>query len=43
LVVGAALSIFTGRSWMWSAGRQLLIAGAAAGVTYMIGHLVGSG
>jgi VIT1/CCC1 family predicted Fe2+/Mn2+ transporter len=43
LVVGAALSIFTGRSWMWSAGRQLLISGAAAGVTYMIGHLVGSG
>lgn len=43
LVVGAALSFFTGRSWMWSAGRQLLISGAAAGVTYTIGHLVGSG
>ncbi|HEY4929100.1 MAG TPA: VIT1/CCC1 transporter family protein [Acidimicrobiales bacterium] len=43
LVVGAALSIFTGRSWMWSAGRQLLISGAAAGVTYTIGHLVGTG
>ena len=43
LVVGAALSFFTGRSWMWSAGRQLLISGVAAGVTYTIGHLVGSG
>jgi VIT1/CCC1 family predicted Fe2+/Mn2+ transporter len=43
LVVGGALSIFTGRSWLWSAGRQLLISGAAAGVTYSIGHLVGSG
>jgi len=43
LVVGAALSFFTGRSWMWSAGRQLLISGTAAGVTYTIGHLVGSG
>ena len=43
LAVGGALSIFTGRSWWWSAGRQLLIAGAAAGVTYGIGHLVGSG
>ena len=43
LVVGAALSVFTGRSWLWSAGRQLLISGAAAGVTYTIGHLIGSG
>ena len=43
LAVGAALSIFTGRSWLWSASRQLLLSGAAAGVTYSIGHLVGSG
>lgn len=42
LSVGAALSIFTGRSWLWSATRQLLISGAAAGVTYTIGHLVGA-
>ena len=41
--VGAALSIFTGRSWLWSASRQLLISTAAATVTYTIGHLVGSG
>ncbi len=25
LAVGAALSIFTGRSWLWSASRQFLI------------------
>jgi len=41
--VGAALSIFTGRSWLWSASRQLLISAAAAGVTFTIGHLVGAG
>jgi VIT1/CCC1 family predicted Fe2+/Mn2+ transporter len=41
--VGAALAHFTGRSWMWSAGRQLLISGVAAAITYTIGHLVGVG
>jgi VIT1/CCC1 family predicted Fe2+/Mn2+ transporter len=41
--VGAILAMFTGRSWMWSACRQLLISGVAAGVTYGIGHLVGTG
>jgi len=41
--VGGALSFFTGRSWVWSASRQLLISTAAASVTYTIGHLVGSG
>jgi VIT1/CCC1 family predicted Fe2+/Mn2+ transporter len=35
--------LFTGRSWIWSASRQLLISAAAATVTYTIGHLVGSG
>lgn len=43
LAVGAALSLFTGRSWAWSATRQLLISAAAAAVTYSIGHLVGAG
>ena len=42
VAVGAALSAFTGRSWLWSATRQLLISGAAATVTYSIGHLIGS-
>ena len=40
--VGGALSIFTGRSWLWSAARQLLISAAAAAVTYSIGHVVGT-
>jgi VIT1/CCC1 family predicted Fe2+/Mn2+ transporter len=41
LVVGAGLAHFTGRSWVWSAARQLLISAVAAGVTYLIGHLIG--
>ena len=41
--VGAALAFFTGRSWLWSATRQLLISGVAAGVTYGVGHLIGAG
>ncbi len=41
--VGAALAHFTGRSWLWSAGRQLLISGVAAAITYSIGHLIGVG
>ena len=41
--VGAALALFTGRSWLWSATRQLLISGVAAGVTYGVGHLIGAG
>jgi VIT1/CCC1 family predicted Fe2+/Mn2+ transporter len=41
--VGTALSFFTGRSWLWSATRQLAISGAAAAVTYTIGYLIGSG
>jgi VIT1/CCC1 family predicted Fe2+/Mn2+ transporter len=42
LAVGAALAHFTGRSWWFSAGRQLLISGVAAAVTYGAGHLVAS-
>lgn len=41
-LVGAGLSIFTGRSWWWSAGRQLLITVCAAAVTYGIGSAVGA-
>ncbi len=40
--VGAALAVFTGRPWLWSATRQLLISGIAAGVTYGVGHLIGT-
>jgi VIT1/CCC1 family predicted Fe2+/Mn2+ transporter len=41
--VGAGLAHFTGRSWLWSASRQLLISGIAAAVTFSIGRLVGVG
>ena len=41
VLVGASLSMFTGRSWWWSALRQLLIGAAAAGVTFGIGVAVG--
>ncbi len=41
--VGAALAHFTGRRWLWSATRQLLISAVAAGITYSIGHVVGLG
>jgi vacuolar iron transporter family protein len=40
--VGGALAVFTGRPWLWSAARQLLISGIAAGVTYGVGHLIGA-
>ncbi len=42
LGVGAALSAFTGRTWWWSAGRQLVIATIAAGVTFGIGRALGT-
>ena len=42
VVAGALVARFTNRAW-WSSGlRQLLLGGAAAGVTYLIGRLVGS-
>jgi len=41
VIVGSALSIFTGRSWWWSAFRQLAICAAAGAVTYGVGSLVG--
>ena len=39
--IGAGTSLFTGRSFAFSALRQLLTGYAAAGVTYGIGRLVG--
>jgi len=41
VAVGAALSLFTGRSWWWSAFRQLAICAAAGAVTYGVGAAVG--
>jgi len=43
VAVGSALSFFTGRPWWWSAGRQLLISGAAAAITFGVGRAIGSG
>lgn len=42
LAVGAALAVATGRSVVRSATRQALIAAFAAGVTFLIGSLVGT-
>ena len=39
--VGAALSLFTGRSALWSGARMLAIGVAAGGVTYLVGSLLG--
>jgi vacuolar iron transporter family protein len=39
--VGALITIFTGRSALFSGGRQVLIGGAAAALTYVIGRLIG--
>ncbi len=40
-VTGAAITLFTGRSVLFSGLRQLVIGIAAAGVTYGVGHLLG--
>ena len=42
-VVGALLARFTGRSVVFSAGRQMLIATIAGAVTFFVGNLVGVG
>jgi VIT1/CCC1 family predicted Fe2+/Mn2+ transporter len=41
IMIGAGTSLFTGRSIVFSATRQLLIGYAAAGVTFGIGRIVG--
>jgi VIT1/CCC1 family predicted Fe2+/Mn2+ transporter len=40
-VVGAILSLFTGRRAWWSGARLLLLGACAGGLTYLIGHLFG--
>jgi VIT1/CCC1 family predicted Fe2+/Mn2+ transporter len=40
-VIGAAITLLTGRGILFSGLRQLLIGMAAAAVTYGIGHLIG--
>ena len=41
MLVGLAVSLLTGRSALFSGARQLLIGGAAVGVTYLVGTLIG--
>ncbi len=41
--VGVLVSQVTVRSWLFSGTRQLLLGAVAAGVTYLVGSLVGSG
>jgi VIT1/CCC1 family predicted Fe2+/Mn2+ transporter len=41
LSVGAVLSMFTGRHWLYSGVRMMLIGAIAAGVTYGIGRVIG--
>jgi vacuolar iron transporter family protein len=40
-LIGAGTTLFTGRNFIWSGMRQLLIGMAAAAVTYGLGRLVG--
>ncbi|HTS14150.1 MAG TPA: VIT1/CCC1 transporter family protein [Candidatus Sulfotelmatobacter sp.] len=40
-VVGAAVSLFTGRSALFSGARQIAIGALAAVVTYGVGHVIG--
>ncbi len=42
-VCGAMVARVTVRSWWWSGLRQMLLGGAAAALTYLIGSLVGAG
>jgi VIT1/CCC1 family predicted Fe2+/Mn2+ transporter len=39
--VGAAVSLLTGRSLLFSGMRQVLIGSAAAAVTYVVGRAIG--
>lgn len=41
--VGVLVSRVTVRSWLYSGTRQLLLGGAAAGITYLVGSWVGAG
>lgn len=40
-VVGVLLTTFTGCNWLYSSGRMVLIGALAAGVTYLVGRLIG--
>jgi vacuolar iron transporter family protein len=40
--IGALITVFTGRNALFSGGRQVLIGGAAAALTYVVGRAIGS-
>jgi len=40
-IVGVAIAVFTERSRIWTAARQMAVAAGAAGSTYLIGSLLG--
>jgi len=40
-IVGAGVSLLTGRSLLYSGARQVVIGAAAAGVTYLVGTVIG--
>ena len=40
-MVGAAVSLLTGRGFVFSGARQVLIGAAAATVTFVVGSLIG--
>jgi len=40
--IGALITLFTGRGALYSGGRQVIIGGAAAALTYAVGRLIGS-
>ena len=40
-LIGAAITLLTGRGVLYSGTRQLLIGLGAAGITYGIGRLIG--
>jgi VIT1/CCC1 family predicted Fe2+/Mn2+ transporter len=41
-LIGAGVTLFTGRSFFFSGIRQLLVGLAAAGVTFTLGHFIGA-
>ncbi len=41
-LIGAGVTLFTGRSFFFSGIRQLIVGLAAAGVTYTLGHFIGA-
>ncbi len=42
ILIGAGTALFTGRGAVFSAGRQLIVGLAAAGVTFGLGKLIGA-